>query len=79
LEPFHEFFGSRGDACSRIGGEFAASGGVFLAEDDPEAGSVGFVIAGADGAGELGEFETRAVQQFHNYAAGIINQVAKTL
>src|SRR6266576_2546205 len=62
-----------------MGGEFAAWGGVFVAEDDPQSGAIGFVIAGADGTGELGELEARAAQEFGEDAAGVVNEIAKTL
>src|SRR2546421_9698904 len=62
-----------------MGGEFAAWGGVFVAEDDPQSGAIGFVIAGADGPGELGELEARAAQEFGEDAAGVVNEIAKTL
>src|SRR6266581_8974948 len=62
-----------------MGGEFAAWGGVFVAEDDPQSGAIGFVIAGADGTGELGELQARATQEFGEDAAGVVNEVAKTL
>src|SRR5438552_2966636 len=62
-----------------MGGEFAAWGRVFVAEDDPQSGAIGFVIAGADGPGELGELEARAAQEFGEDAAGVVNEVAKTL
>src|SRR2546430_16782769 len=62
-----------------MGGEFAAWGGVFVAEDDPQSGAIGFVIAWADGTGELGELEARANQEFGEDAAGVVNEVAETL
>src|SRR5437016_4453507 len=62
-----------------MGGEFAAWGGVFVAEDDPQSGAIGFVIAWADGTGELGELEARATQELGEDAAGVVNEVAKTL
>src|SRR2546421_2885080 len=60
-------------------GEFKALGGIFVAQDDPESGAVGFVLARTDGAGELGEFEARAAEKFHEDAASVIDEIAKAL
>jgi hypothetical protein len=57
LEAFDEFFGDRGDALLGGLGERCSMLGVGIAEDDPDAGAVGLVAAGADGAGELCELE----------------------
>jgi hypothetical protein len=79
LQALYEFFGDGGDARSRIGGESAALTGIFVAENDPEAGAVGFVVAWTDGAGELGEFEACATEKFGEDAAGIVDEIAKSL
>src|SRR6266568_2885964 len=79
LQAFHELFGCGGDSSTWIGGKFAALGRIFVAEYDPQAGAIGLVVAGADGAGELGKFEARAAQKFGEDAACVIDEVAKTL
>src|SRR5439155_17374779 len=60
-------------------GEFAALGAIFVAQDDPESGPVGFVLARTDGAGELREFEARAAEKFREDAASVIDEIAKAL
>jgi hypothetical protein len=57
LEAFDEFFGDGGDALLGGLGKRGSMLGVGIAEDDPDAGAVGLVAAGTDGAGELCEFE----------------------
>src|SRR5260370_5959479 len=54
-------------------------GGTCVAEDDPEAGMVSVVVAGANGAGELGDFEAGAADQIAEDAASVVDKVAKTL
>jgi len=79
LQALDEFFGDGGDARSRIGGELAALRGIFVVKNDPESGAVSFVVARADGASELGEFEAGAAQQFGEDSASVIDEVAKPL
>jgi hypothetical protein len=79
LEALDEFFGRGGDAGARLGGEFAAVGGMGVAENDPETGAIGFVVAGADSAGELSEFEAGAAEEFGENAAGVVDEVAEAL
>ena len=49
-----------------------------VVEDDPQARAVE-LISGADGAGELGDFEARAVEKLDEDAAGVVHEVAETL
>ena len=79
LQAFDEFFGDGGDARSRIGGEIAALDGIFVMKDDPKSGVVSLVIAGANGAGELRDFNTAAAEEVSQDAAGIVDEVAKPL
>src|SRR5438132_3817645 len=62
-----------------MGREFAARCGILVAEDDPEAGAIGFVVARTDGASELGEFQARAAEKFGEDAASVVDKIAKTL
>src|SRR5258708_26819092 len=50
-----------------------------VAEDDPQAGAVGFVVTGTNGAGELGDFNTRAAEEVGKNTASVIDQIAKAL
>ena len=53
--------------------------GIFVVQNDPESRVVSFIVAGANRAGELGEFEAGAAQEFGKDAAGVIDEVAKPL
>ena len=57
LEAFDEFVDDGRDALLRHGRKGRAMLSVGILENDPQAGAVALVIAGADGAGELGQFE----------------------
>ena len=74
LEAFDEFFGDGGDAL--LGGlrERGSVFGVGIAENDPDAGTVGLVAAGTDGAGELREFE-RQRRGMREVEIGVLGRV----
>ena len=74
LEAFDEFFGDGGDALLGGLGERGSVLGVGIAEDDPDAGAVGFVAAGTDGAGELREFE-RQRRGMREIEIGVLRRV----
>jgi len=57
LETLDEFGGDRRDAFLRPRRKRGSWLGVRIAENDPQAGAVALVTAGADGAGQLREFE----------------------
>ncbi len=59
LEAFDEFVDDGGDALLRHRRKGRAWLGMRILENDPQAGPVGLVIAGANGAAELSEFEGR--------------------
>jgi hypothetical protein len=74
LEAFDEFFGDGGDALLGGLGERGSVLGVGIAEDDPDAGAVGLVAAGADGAGELREFE-RKWRRMREVEIGVLGRI----
>jgi len=57
LEASDEFVDDGGNALLRHRREGRSGLSMRILENDPQAGAVGFVVAGADGAGKLGEFE----------------------
>ena len=57
LEASDEFVDDGGDALLGHWREGRSGFGMRILENDPQAGAVGLVVAGANGAGELGEFE----------------------
>ena len=57
LEAVAEFGGDSGDAFLRCRRERRFRLGVRVAEDDPQAGAVDLVVPGANGTGELREFQ----------------------
>jgi hypothetical protein len=59
LEAFDELRGDGRDALLRRWGKGCSILGVWILENDPQAGAVAFVTAGADGAGELRQFERK--------------------
>src|SRR5258708_29465240 len=62
-----------------MGRKVGALRGILVVKNDPESGAVSFVVARADGASELGEFEAGAAQQFGEDSASVIDEVAKPL
>jgi hypothetical protein len=59
LEAFDELGGNGGDAFLRPRRKRGAWLGVRISENDPQARAVTLITAGADGAGQLREFERR--------------------
>ena len=57
LEALRQFRRNGGDAFLGGGGQRCFWLGVRVAKDDPQARAVNLVVAGADGAGKLREFE----------------------
>jgi hypothetical protein len=99
LQALDQFRRDSGDAFLRPMRKGGSWLGVRIAENDPQAGAVALVTAGADGAGQLREFEGwrgrmseieigvlrrvrlvgRMGKEIHENAAGVVNEVAKTL
>jgi len=59
LEAFDELRGDCGDTFLRRRRKRGPWLGVRISEDDPQAGAVALITAGADGTGQLREFERR--------------------
>lgn len=57
LKAFDEFFGDGGDALLGHLREWVSRLGMGIPENDPQAGTIGFLIVGTDSARELCEFE----------------------
>src|SRR5436309_6524091 len=78
LEAVDKRVGQAWQALADGRGEGLRRRRVRVAEDDPEARAVE-LVSGADGAGELGDFEARAVKKLGEDAAGVVHEVAETL
>src|SRR6266700_1698966 len=50
-----------------------------VSQDDPQAGAVGFVVAGTNGSGEVRDFNTGAAEEVGENAASVVDEVAKAL
>jgi hypothetical protein len=74
LETLDEFVDDGGDAFLGYRREGCTGLGMRILENDPQAGAVGLVVAGANGAGELGEFE-RQGRRMSEIEAGILRRV----
>ncbi len=57
LEALDEFVDDGGDTLLRHWREGRSGLGMWIMENDPQAGAVALVVAGADGAGELSQLE----------------------
>jgi hypothetical protein len=74
LEAFDEFVDDGGDALLRHQRKGRSRLGMRILENDPQAGAVALIVAGADGAGELSQFE-RERRRMREIEAGLFRRV----
>ena len=78
-EPSHEFRESRGEAVDTGGGKCSSRGRMGVLQHDPDPGPIDFVVAGADGACKLRNFETRPGEKIGQHPAGIVDEIPEAL
>src|SRR6266403_1970229 len=74
LEASDEFVDYGGDALLGHGRKGRSGLGARVLENDPQAGAVALVVAGADGTGKLGEFE-RHWRRMREIEIGVLRRV----
>jgi hypothetical protein len=73
LEAIGEFGSNGGDTILSRDGEGRLRLSMWVAEDNPEAGTINIAVAGADGACKLRDFQARLAEQIRENAPGVVN------